>query len=52
MASVIIPEILGGYKVVWNKRGEVPFERRLSGIHRNEVIIAKGNFFEGIEAKS
>ncbi len=50
MATVIIPEIMGGYRATWTTAGK-PYHRRLAGIHRNELIIAIGNIFEGIIAK-
>ena len=47
MATVIIPEIMGGYNADWKCKNKF-YGRRLTGIHRNEVIIAKGNIFENI----
>jgi hypothetical protein len=49
MATIIIPEIRGGYRATWTTAG-LPFHRRLTGIHKNEVIIAVGNIFDGIKA--
>jgi len=50
MTTVIIPEIRDGYRATWVSAGK-PYHRRLTGIHRNEVIIAFGNIFEGTTAE-